>query len=100
LCADAACVGLTAARYMRHYGYIPHLCPRNKERERKKQSGGARKARRRVVEVAHSWHNRFRTLLVRYEKMARNDQALVMLANAIIAFRIIHSSEEPNLIYG
>ena len=76
------------------------MCPRNQEREEKKDSHGTRKARRLVVEVAHSWHNRFRTLLVRYEKKARDYHALEMLANAIIAFRMIHQPDQPKLIYG
>jgi putative transposase len=100
LCADAAYVGPKAERKMRDHGYTPQVRPRNKEKDEKKQSGGAKKARRWVVEVAHSWHNRFRKLLVRYEKKARNYHALVMLANAIIAFRMIHQPDQPNIIYG
>jgi transposase len=45
------------------------------------------KARRWVVEVCHSWFNRFRKLLVRYEKLERSFLALNHLAAAIIAFR-------------
>jgi hypothetical protein len=33
-------------------------------------------SRRWVVEVCHSWMNRFRKLLVRYEKKARNYQGV------------------------
>jgi transposase len=40
-----------------------------------------------VVEVAHSWFNRFRKLLVRYEKLAERYEALLHMAAAIIAFR-------------
>ena len=46
-----------------------------------------KKARRWVVEVCHSWFNRFRKLLVRYEKLERSFLALNHLAAAIIAFR-------------
>jgi transposase len=100
LCADAAYVGPNANRQIRNHDYQPHVRPRNKEQDEKKPSDGVKKARRWVVEVAHSWHNRFRKLLVRYEKKARNYHALVMLANAIIAFRMIHQPDQPNLIYG
>jgi len=47
------------------------------------------KARRWVVEVAHSWFNRFRKLLVRFEKLAARYEALLHMAAAIIAFRKI-----------
>lgn len=49
-----------------------------------------------VVEVAHSWLNRFRKLLVRYEKLARSFLALNQLAAAIIAFRKV--PHEINII--
>ena len=51
-----------------------------------------------MVEVAHSWFNRFRKLLVRYEKLDRSFLALNHLAASIMAFRKIKSGE--NIIYG
>ena len=45
------------------------------------------RARRWVVERTHSWLNRFRKLLVRYEKTAVGYEALLELACALIAFR-------------
>jgi transposase len=51
-----------------------------------------------VVEVCHSWFNRFRKLLVRYEKLERSFAALNHLAAAIIAFRKVPA--EVNIIYG
>jgi hypothetical protein len=51
-----------------------------------------------VVEVSHSWFNRFRKLLVRYEKLARSVLALNHLAAAIIAFRKVPL--KVNIIYG
>lgn len=99
LCADAAYVGAEAERQIEQHGYIPHVRSRGKEREEKIQTP-EKKARRWVVEVAHSWLNRFRKLLVRYEKKDRNYRALLMLASAIIALRMIHRPEQPNLIYG
>lgn len=54
--------------------------------------------RRWVVEVCHSWFNRFRKLLVRFEKTDRSYMALVMLASAIIAFRNLPAQQ--NIIYG
>ncbi len=45
----------------------------------------------------HSWFNRFRKLLVRYEKLERSFAALNHIA-AIIAFRKVKLS--VNVIYG
>lgn len=44
-------------------------------------------ARRWVVERTNSWHNRFRKLLIRYEKKSENYLALVCLACCIIVYR-------------
>ena len=41
-------------------------------------------ARRWAVERINSWHNRFRKLLVRYEKKSTNYLALVQLACCLI----------------
>ena len=43
--------------------------------------------RRWPVERTHAWHNRFRRLLIRWEKKTENWLALIHLANALIAFR-------------
>ena len=56
------------------------------------------KPRRWVVEVAHSWFNRFRKLLVRYEKTDVSYLGLNMLAASIICFRKVPG--EINIIYG
>ena len=45
-------------------------------------------ARRWVVERTHSWFNRFRKLLVRYEKTAANFLALLQCAAALICWRM------------
>ena len=42
-----------------------------------------------VIERINSWHNRFRKLLVRYEKKSENYLALVCLACCIIVYRKI-----------
>lgn len=95
LCADAAFVGATADQTMRERDYTPHVRPRGEE---KTQCAKGKRARRWVVEVAHSWFTRFRKLLVRYEKTHRSYMALNMLAAAIIAFRRVPAS--VNIIYG
>ena len=51
-----------------------------------------------MVEVCHSWFNRFRKLLVRYEKLERSFVALNHIAAAIIAFRKVELT--VNIVYG
>ena len=46
-------------------------------------------ARRWVAERTNSWHNRFRKLLVRYEKKSENYLALISLACCFIVYRRI-----------
>lgn len=45
------------------------------------------KPRRRVVERTGSWHNRFRALLIRWERKAENYLAQLHLACALIALQ-------------
>jgi IS5 family transposase len=97
LCADAGYYGKPAMKVMLANGYIPHVVGRAKERAMKQRSPKY-KARRWVVEVSHSWFNRFRKLLVRYEKLQRSFLALNHLATAIIAFRKVKL--KVNIIYG
>ena len=67
-------------------GYIPHIVPRDTEREWLERIPGYR-ARRWPVERTHSWMHRFRRILVRWEKKAANYTALVHLVCAFIAFK-------------
>jgi len=95
LCADAGFSGAPAHGQMVERGYQAHVRPRGEEKVRRKKGY---KPRRWIVEVAHSWFNRFRKLLVRYEKTHRSYLALNMLAAAIICFRKVPG--EINIIYG
>ena len=97
LCADAGYRGAELLRIIEWHGYIPHVVDRRQESNAKQRQPG-RKARRWVVEVCHSWFNRFRKLLVRYEKLDRSFMALNHLAAAIIALRKVRSA--TNIIYG
>ena len=90
LCADAGYAGAPALKVIEEHGYIPHVKGRGQEAEELKRTPG-KKARRWVAEVAHSWFNRFRKLLVRYEKLDRSFLALNHLAASIMAFRKIKS---------
>lgn len=68
------------------WGYTAHIVARGVEATRCKRIPGYR-ARRWIVERTHSWFNRFRRLLVRWEKKADNYAAMLHLACAYITFR-------------
>lgn len=97
LCADAGYTGVPALCVIEEHGYIPHVKGRGQEATELACDPG-KTARRWIVEVAHSWFNRFRKLLVRYEKLERSFLALNHLAAAIIVFRKIPLA--VNIIYG
>ena len=97
LCADAGYRGWRALESIKAHGYIPHVVDRGNEAAAKRRDR-TRKARRWVVEVCHSWFNRFRKLLVRYEKLDRSFMALNHLAAAISASRNVKLA--MNIIYG
>ena len=81
LCLNASCTG--AEKIISGKNYVLHICPLGEEKEEKIKNPNF-KARRWVVEVAHSFLNRFGKLLVRYEKKAKNYLALIHFACAII----------------
>jgi putative transposase len=68
------------------YGYTAHIRKRGEENIRIKEIQGYR-ARRWVVERTHSWINRFRRMLIRWEKKIENYIAMIHLACACITFR-------------
>lgn len=69
------------------WGYTAHIRSRGEEVTAKEQVPGYR-ARRWVVERTHSWMNRFRRLLIRWEKDVDNYLAMLHLACAWITFRL------------
>jgi transposase len=69
-------------------GYCPHIRHRG-EQSTTKRSNHHIKRRRWVVERTNSWHNRFRKLLVGYEKKLENYFALVCLGCCIVIYRRI-----------
>jgi putative transposase len=86
LCADKVYDSKEAREAMIQRGSLPHVRSRGEERVEKASYPGYR-ARRWVVEACHSCMNRFRKILVRYEKTDLSYLALVSLACAIIAWR-------------
>ena len=89
LCLDrgydyAACREAATSR-----GYTPHIPLRRSEEQPLPPPGDPARhpPRRWVVEVCHSWFNRFRRLLIRWEKRAANYLAFVQLAAILIIYR-------------
>lgn len=68
------------------FGFTAHIRSRGKEAQALCTEAGYR-ARRWVVERSHSWLNRFRRLLIRWEKKAKNYLAMLHFACALVAFR-------------
>ena len=68
------------------FAFTAHVRGRGEEAQAIKKEAGY-KARRWVVERTHSWMNRFRRILIRWEKKAANYLALLHFACAWITYR-------------
>ncbi len=68
------------------FGFTAHIRSRGEEAQAIKDRAG-QKARRWVVERTHSWMNRFRRILVRWDKKPEHYLAFLHFACALIAFR-------------
>jgi len=71
---------------VRRFGYTLHIKSRGDETHARRSNPRYR-ARRWVVERSHSWLNRFRRLLIRWEKKAANYEAMLQLACSWITLR-------------
>lgn len=70
------------------FGFTAHIQSREKEAKAIKKKAGF-KARRWVVERTHSWMNRFRRILVRWEKRADTYIAMLHFTCGLITWRAI-----------
>ncbi|MGH9344772.1 MAG: transposase [Terriglobia bacterium] len=86
LCADAGYQGASAWQEAERRNYQPHIKQRREEAQAKRTQPGY-KARRWGVELTHSWLNRYRKLLVSFEKTEEGYFALLSLAAAMICWR-------------
>lgn len=68
------------------FGFTAHIRSRGEEAKALATEAG-RRARRWVVERSHSWMNRFRRILIRWDKKPDNYLAFLHFACALIAFR-------------
>ncbi len=71
---------------LREFGFTAHIRARGEEAQVLKRQVGFR-ARRWVVERTHSWMNRFRRVLIRWDKKVDNYLAFLHFACALSAFR-------------
>ena len=76
---------------LEEYGYTIHVCKRgedyNNSNKKKKKRIPKYRARRWVVERTHSWMNRFRRLLIRWEKKEDNYIAILHFVCAWITYK-------------
>ena len=73
-------------RTLDEFGFTAHIRSRGEEAQAIKREAGF-KARRWVVERTHSWLNRFRRILIRWDKSPDNYIAFLHFACALIALR-------------
>ena len=86
LCLDKGCAYPATRALAAEYGLTLHLRTRGEEAKAMAVEPGYR-PRRWVVERTHSWLNRFRRLLVRWEKPAANYEALRHFACAHLTWQ-------------
>ncbi len=86
LCLDKAYDFPEVDELVENWGYTGHIARRGVDQSKRKRIPGYR-ARRWVVERTNSWMNRFRRLLIRWEKKRKNYVAMLHLACAWITYR-------------
>ena len=86
LCLDKGYDYDEARNLAKEFGYTAHIRTRGEEAQALKRATGF-KARRWVVERTHSWMNRFRRILTRWEKKVENYLGLLHLVCAVITYR-------------
>lgn len=86
LCGDKGYDYPVVRTLLREWGYTLHIAVRG-ESKPPRRSRSPHRARRWVVERSHSWMNRFRRVLIRWEKKATNYEAFLHFACAWITLR-------------
>lgn len=86
LCLDKGYDYDEVRQTLQEFGFTAHIRARGEEALALKREAGF-KARRWVVERTHSWMNRFRRILIRWDKSAENYIAFLHFACALVAFR-------------
>ena len=86
ICLDKGYDYAEVDELVQEFGFTAHVARRGEAPRPVKKAAG-RKARRWVVERSHSWMNRFRGILIRWNKKAVNYIAMLHFALGIIAYR-------------
>lgn len=86
MCLDKGYDYQAVREILEEFGFTAHIRSRSEEAQEIKQEAGKR-ARRWVVERTHSWMNRFRRILIRWDKKPENYIAFLHFACALIAFQ-------------
>jgi putative transposase len=86
MCLDKGYDYQEVREVLAEFGFTAHIRSRGEEAQAIKKKAGF-KARRWVCERTHSWFNRFRRILIRWEKKPENYLGLLHFVCAIIAFR-------------
>jgi putative transposase len=93
MCLDAGYFYQEIYDLLETWGYTAHIRPVGSGESRaltaEEKAAAGVQARRWVVERTHSWLNRFRGLLIRWNKKPENYLALLHFACALIAYRAI-----------
>lgn len=84
LCLDAGYDYAVTREQVAARGYTAHIRPRGEDRANAHSQDPTKRPRRWVVERLHSWLNRSRRLLVRWEKRPDTYEAFVHLACALL----------------
>jgi putative transposase len=85
LCLDKGYDYAEVDELVQEFGFTAHIARRGAAKAVKRSA--RKKARRWVCERAHSWMNRFRALLIRWNKKADNYIGMLHFALGIIAYR-------------
>lgn len=86
MCLDKGYDYVEVRDLLKEFGFTAHIRSRGEEAKQIMNEAGKR-ARRWVVERTHSWLNRFRRILIRWDKKPETYIAFLHFACALIAFR-------------
>ena len=86
MCLDKGYDYAAVREILEEFGFTAHIRARGEEAKELKRDAST-KARRWVVERTHSWMNRFRRILVRWDKKPEHYLAFLHFACGLIAFR-------------
>ena len=86
MCMDKGYDYAAVREIVQEFGFTAPMRARGEEAQALNRQAGF-KARRWVVERTHSWLNRFRRVLIRWDKKVENYLAFLHFACALIAFR-------------